>query len=908
MDYKFFSLLSNDIVVLTANRRLASQLQREYAKYQKMQGRTAWETPNILPLSTWLNLLWKAQNDKPLLSDFQERCLWKKISEQPWSSISLIQQAWKNLALWNVPLDALNDQHNDSSDAFLFWAREFKTQCESMGCLTSAEIPAQLKIEGGTKTQCLLVGFDDLPPAIEDFLNQYCCPKGRSMYSPINFACTNPVRANGNLRGALDSSLETPTPVGSRDKPRSIRRANTTIRDTDHFSWTPDQARNEEPMDISTHKTTLENSELEIQAMAQWAKEKFEENNSKKIGCIIPNLSQVRMQAYRIFKETFSNKNLFNISAAQNLTEFSIIQHAINVLELCQGERKEIAWEILLQSPYLSMSDDDINLGALVDEKRRETLEIDFPLSALLPIFTAFHSHFPNTTWLKRWRTLLNKIKMLPKKQIPQDWSNSFIDLLKTLGWPGHRTLDSVEHQVFTRFTKALDEFSQCDDIFHEIDYDSALNIFIYQISTVPFQAEGSETPIQVLGLLEASGIHFDSLWVMGLHDEAWPPTASPNPFIPHTLQIKHKMPHSSAARELEFTVNMMKRLLTSAKEIILSSPLQQKDKSLQPSRFIKNYPEFTFNFSEKNFPSNNKLEVIEDHQGPAISKTETTQGGSWILKQQAICPFSAFATIRLHAQSPGQTYIGISPQEKGTLLHRILESIWIELKDQNTLLKLPENDLIKTIEKVVSSEIDNVSTHFQSKSHLHFLRLEQKRLIQIVKEWLYIEKARPPFSVLEHETKRHISIGPLELNLQIDRIDELYNGKQLIIDYKSSLTNTAHWFTDRPLEPQLPLYCAYGQRDYAGAAYAQIHPSKMTFKGICEEGFSEPPAAGITSMDRSRNADNIHDWNTMISHWKATLSALGESFYAGDARIAPLETACHFCDLQPLCRVQDHE
>jgi len=862
MDYECFPLLKKNTVLLTANRRLASGLHREYASYQQSLGNTVWVTPTILPLNTWFTQLWEAQAlPQQLLSDFQERCLWKKISGQPWSSIALVQQAWKNLALWDIPLDALNNQHNDTTDAFYRWAREFQTLCKKRHWVTSAELPALLKTATHLPKQCFLLGFDDLPPAIEHFFD----------------AIKNSCKVNHN------------------------HEEETTI-----------------------HRITLANTETEIQTMASWAKQQYQNNPQQKIGCIVPNLSQMRAQVHRIFTETFSIETLlpgvqekpspFNISAGQALTEFPIIQSALQVLQLSQNNNRELPWENILQSPYLCATDTDIDIGALVDEKRRKTLDIDFPLSALLPIFTAFHNRFPESSWLHRWRHFLHAEKDIPEKQMPSEWCKTFTVLLKTLGWPGHRGLNSDEHQVFTRFTKSLEEFSQCDMMYSKIDRDTALAIFMYQLSTTLFQSQGSNTPIQILGFLEASGISFDTLWIMGLHNQSWPPPASPNPFIPHHLQIQHKMPHASAARELAFTEQAMKRLLTSAKEILLSAPSQENDKRLQPSRFIEKYPEITLplpkdkSYAQTLFESS-EIETLIDEMGPRVGATEATRGGSHILKLQAICPFRAFAAIRLNANSPEHARIGISARDKGKLLHRILENLWTALKDQNTLLNLSEDTVNQTIEKIVNQAIADIRSSSQSLAHQHFLSLERDQLIHIVKEWLTIEKERLPFSVLEHETERHIKVGSLSLNLRIDRIDKLEDGREIIIDYKTGLTNPAQWFTDRPPEPQLPLYCVYGNTDssqYAGVAYAQVRPYKMTFKGISEEAYEEEPAPGIVSIERKKNCDEITNWEAMLKHWRKTLEQLSNDFSSGTAAVDPLESACTYCELQPLCRIQE--
>ncbi len=42
------------------------------------------------------------------------------------------------------------------------------------------------------------------------------------------------------------------------------------------------------------------------------------------------------------------------------------------------------------------------------------------------------------------------------------------------------------------------------------------------------FQVEDEGAPVQVMGMLEAAGLRFDHLWIMGLHDEALPAPANP--------------------------------------------------------------------------------------------------------------------------------------------------------------------------------------------------------------------------------------------------------------------------------------------------------------------------------------------------------------------------------------------
>ena len=52
------------------------------------------------------------------------------------------------------------------------------------------------------------------------------------------------------------------------------------------------------------------------------------------------------------------------------------------------------------------------------------------------------------------------------------------------------------------------------------------------QAAEYRFQVEDEGAPVQVMGMLEAAGLRFDHLWIMGLDDEALPAPANPNPFL----------------------------------------------------------------------------------------------------------------------------------------------------------------------------------------------------------------------------------------------------------------------------------------------------------------------------------------------------------------------------------------
>jgi ATP-dependent helicase/nuclease subunit B len=135
-----------------------------------------------------------------------------------------------------------------------------------------------------------------------------------------------------------------------------------------------------------------------------------------------------------------------------------------------------------------------------------------------------------------------------------------------------------------------------------------------------------------------------------------------------------------------------------------------------------------------------------------------------------------------------------------------------------------------------------------------------------------------------------------MSFSLRIDRIDELENGKKLIIDYKMGNNQTINdWFGERPLNPQLPLYTAIDPTHTIGIAFAQIHAGLPSFKGISQYSLD---IKGIKLID---------DWQKQIADWKNITHQLSHDFYHGQSAVDPKEpSVCHWCALKTFCRIEE--
>ena len=317
------------------------------------------------------------------------------------------------------------------------------------------------------------------------------------------------------------------------------------------------------------------------------------------------------------------------------------------------------------------------------------------------------------------------------------DWAAQFWSWLVAAGWPGERTLSSDEYQVF--------------------------------------QPRSDAVPVQILGVLEAVGVDYSHLWITGLHHQAWPEPARPNPFLPVKLQRELGMPRAGSEQQLDWARAWTERMLASAGQVIVSHPLRHADQPLRPSALIADVPAGEVDvIAGSGVPLDARqvhehappLEVVEDAFAPGVESAQVVRGGISVFKDQAACPFRAFAVHRLGAADVAAPDSSLDPRVRGNLIHRLLELIWRALGGQSRLLAMPpdtRDDLVRgSVARVLGDEARQRPHTLRGR----LLAVEQQRLEALAHAWLDIEAARPPFEV-EAEHSRSASIAGLSMTVR---------------------------------------------------------------------------------------------------------------------------------------------
>ncbi len=133
----------------------------------------------------------------------------------------------------------------------------------------------------------------------------------------------------------------------------------------------------------------------------------------------------------------------------------------------------------------------------------------------------------------------------------PAQWASDWRAWLAALGWPGTRPLGSGEWQAGEAWSQLLATFGTFAGVTPLLARDDALAALRALAARTVFQPEAPPARIRIMGLLEASGLVFDALWIAGMNAESWPPAQAPHPMLPLAWQRERGVPRSDAAGDL---------------------------------------------------------------------------------------------------------------------------------------------------------------------------------------------------------------------------------------------------------------------------------------------------------------------------------------------------------------------
>lgn len=873
-----YALLERDVAVLTASRRLAHAIRLGYARHSQQQGLNAWRTPHVLPWSAWLRQLHvdARASGSPrttrsrVLTPTQARILWDDIVASsrvardllnPSNAARMAARSWRRLHDYLLPLDSLKSFDAPEAEALYAWCREFEKRCASLDALDETRLAHwAYESELIPAEQIALAGFDAMPPAMTRLIERW--------------------RANERVVDIVPAERTSP--------------------------------------DIAV--VAAEDATAELDLAAQWARDQVLAGAGN-VGVIFSDLSARREEIRRVFEDVFvptARQTLSGtlpvpvvVAAPAPMSEYPMVDAALLVLQLAARECTSTDAGRLLRSPFVSGGHSERAQRALADRRLREEQRDRW-----------------NWFEIERWAALtecaelqvaardVNAVVRGLSSVPASGWAENFHALWQAAGWPGDRTLSSVEHQTLEKFHGVLAEFGALDAVTGRMNLQEALACLRDLLSDTQFEPETASAAVTVIDSATSAGMYFDALWVTGLDADHIPAPVNPDALIPLELQRTAGIPEATAAGVLQQAKTQLTRWANSAPKVVLSWP--QRDESVQLARsplldqFLTSAeralkPGLTGSLRRVLFDQRPTLHTMRDDRAPPLALSEA-RGGARTVELQSRCPFRAQAEIRLRAEPMPRVSLGVEPVDRGALLHRVLAELWAKIQTQEHLLVIEDSELERQVRDSAQRHAAQALPGDIRYRH-RLAALEIESAVRQVLRLLALEKLRPPFAVRLAEASERYQIGGLSITLRPDRIDELASGGELLIDYKVGGVHRPRGWLDvlpgRPRSPQLPLYGLAHADRLRALAFVVLTPGAVEYRGWSDGSNVE---AGVWAYPSGTRIDlgDPSDWQALMHYWRFSLTRLAERYVAGEASVDPLPFECTTCHLSTFCRIND--
>jgi ATP-dependent helicase/nuclease subunit B len=868
--------LDRGATIVTGNQRAARTLRNAYDRACRERGMSTWQPPAILAWESWTQALWQqllieGHTTHVLLNGTQEHAVWRAIvkSDSEVSALrnvdslaALAGRAWRLLCQHNGR-KRLSGGGNTNTRTFQRWASEFWRRSQAEEWLSTANIEESLVtiLKGRTDIslpgEMMLVGFDGFTPA----------------------------------QRMLVDTLRT---VGV-----SIEESSSDI------------------LPQSQMLVECNNEANELRIAARWIRQYLEDHPDAHLAVVVPDLAKERTRIDRVFREVLAPE-LADIAMSNDVAPYefslgipfartSMAATALSLLMWSLGDLPIAEVSRLLLSPYFAA--DETERGGRAEVDAFELREAHL----LRPEITLRWLRERLENWQHNGR-VLRLLKAVRKLERTADqtlslgrrsyaaWADAIRQMLDAAEWGAGARETSLEFQTRRKWEGALDELATLDFQSVRVDFHEALTRLKWITEQTMFAAESRDAAVQVMGPLEAAGSRFDALWFLGAGESVWPSSPRSNPLLPWHLQRDLGMPGVDPSRDDEQAERVTRRLARSAETVIFSFA-SETAKGHQRCSAILNRLHLEKKSHGEVVPAEEpripvRLEDFEDITPIPPLPDRVIHGGARILQLQAACGFRAFADIRLSSSELNQPGMGLDSKALGTIIHSAMESFWNEVQSQKNLNSLSQNELNIVIERSVRNALRETSGLCTGPWDESFVDIQRERICSLLKRWSEVERSRPPFTVKMSERKfSDVQIGPLHLDVRVDRVDAGAEG-DILIDYKTGLAKPSEWLTDRPDAPQLPLYAVVSQSPLEAVAFAQLRPGKdMTLTGFATDDATLPKPVRLSEAATLE---------AQVERWHRVLTDLAADFFSGAVQVNPKDypATCKHCNQRVLCRL----
>ena len=586
--------------------------------------------------------------------------------------------------------------------------------------------------------------------------------------------------------------------------------------------------------------------------------------------------------------------------AGQPLVEAPMIRQLFALLQLAGRSGAPFAdFSRLLFSPGVKGFSDECLVRAELDAELRKKNRHYIGFKSLLAS--------ESMEGLPQLGSVLKSLLLWDRSPRPAgEWVRLLHSLLQDVGFlqPGVGARSSFEVRQLNGFRDCLTSLVAIDAVREKIEWHLFLGLLRTACSEAELPLTAQFPQVSVLPLDQVSGLKFDVVFAMGMDSDALPLSVDIAPLLPLALQRKYQMGRATAEQAYKASNSLWQQLKQAADELYISYACQHDEHHVTASSLCSDIAESAY-VEKAHETERVEIELFDDAPSVPLFDGEKVRGGTAVIRSQSACPFRAFATHRLGVVPLDETSPGVDAAEKGSLIHKALEYIWGELRQQGKLLAMDEDDTSTLVAAAVS--------HAWQQSHGSISEVqrqfESQRMQRVLMVWLDEERQRPPFEVVEREAWHRMSLpqagkNTFSINLQIDRIDHDSDGNQILIDYKTGQKQSiGKWIGERMSEPQLPLYSMAAEVSIGDAVcFARVRSGDMGFEGLSGED------TGIGGIAVYKGKDEeAETWLDLLKLWKKRINILASEFVEGRCDVSPRDaSACDYCGLEALCRISE--
>ncbi len=885
--------LREGAVVVVDVQRLQHLVADEYNRSMLVENHKAWATPEVFTLNTWLGRLWsryELSGDKTistLLSPGQAKEIWENVIAEHvrkeyqtgyeyllWhitATANQVKDAYGLLCSYDMKLERYPDEVSADVTHFRIWLKAYLRTLGARNCIDYERLADQIskvagEIFGNNQPKVVFAGIDTWTPQLERLIDS--------------------IRQSGGSIEILDYN------TGNQPAQPTLL----------EFDTTDD----------------------ELEACARWVRATVQASPEiHRVGIVAPNLKEIGPRLSRrlaallnpdaVMESRQTHTYSFHVTLGNALSDAPIVVDAMNLLELIrQDVPVEVMSSILLSDrikDWESEAAGRSTLAAQLNEIGGDRLSIENVIQLA--------SHHHNSC--EKLVRMLKNAKQLHAKQPDYanyaHWGQFFMEWIKNFQSEkkGVGSFGIDEWQAYESWVSVVQGLSELGFVASRCKVDTALAKLIRRVSESSVQPRAVRTSVQVGEYRAMAGQSFTHLWMLGMNDKNMPGSPQPNPFLPISLQKSHAIAMSSAAALHAQVQKRYDRIVSSAKNVVQSYARLDGGEHFQKSSFLVQPQSFDFNQSDKlseyeDFQSIIAKEFVNceqfvDWQAPPVVQLDRfTSGGTSLLKDQSNCPFRAFASHRLHLKQASTMSVGVTRLARGSMVHRLMERLHRIFPTHESLQNAEKSGELEAEIKINARAVveENCAKLVRPYSE-DVAAVEIAVLINLAGDLITSELISPEYKIWEVEHATDISLAGMTLNLRIDRIDEVTNGKTTnfkLIDYKSGNCAIRDVAGARPKDPQLAIYAvAFLQKDREvdDVVYIQLKDGKLKNRFSWSEYYKR----------NQKNIDPVDvEFGRRERGWEQKLDKLAAQYVAGEASANPLPYACEYCHVPRVCRI----